>query len=125
MSEEPKPEEKKIIVDEDWKTQVEREKQAAEQEEPPQPPGGHPLPPPDLTFLASSLYLQTMVALGLLPNPMSDKPKRQLDQAKHTIDVLQMLEDKTQGNRTPDESAALENMLHELRLAYLSINKEG
>ena len=133
MSEEPK--EKKIIVDEDWKSQVDAEREAAEKEvagqEPaePQPdaepdPRG-PLPPPNLTFLASSLYLQGMISLGMLPNPATDKPQVDLDQAKHAIDTLQVLQEKTEGNRTPQESAEMETMLHELRLAYVSHSQAG
>ena len=82
------------------------------------------MPPPDLTFLASSLYLQAMISLGLLPNPMADnKTVLHLDQAKHTIDTLQVLYDKTEGNRTPEESAAIDDMLHQLRMAYLDVAK--
>ena len=103
MSEEPKPEEKKIIVDEDWKSRVESEREAARKEPPaeedsaagPSADETGPLPPPTLTFLASSLYLQGMMAMGLLPSPGSDKPEVHLPAAKHTIDTLQMLQEKS------------------------------
>jgi hypothetical protein len=124
MTDEPKPEEKKIVVDEDWKSQVEAEKEATREPQEQDSGSGPRLPPPDLVFLASSLYLQGMVCLGLLPNPMSDKPKLQLDQAQHAIDTLQVLQDKTEGNRTPEESAALENMLHDLRMAYIAVQEK-
>lgn len=134
MSDESKNEEKKkIIVDEDWKSQVEAEKEATrkgqempeckETEASSDPTG--PMPPPNLTFLASSLYLQGMVALGLLPGPGSDKPQVHLDQAKHGIDTLEMLREKTEGNRTPEESKEMDTMLHELRLAYLAVQEQG
>ncbi len=129
MSDPPEGEKPKIIIDEDWKTQVEAEKDAALSAEEPEessqaePPAGAagPLPPPSLTVLATSLYLQGMVALGLLPGPGSDKPEVQLDHAKHTVDTLQMLQEKTEGNRTPDESKEIDRMLHELRMAYVEI----
>jgi hypothetical protein len=150
MSDAPKDPEKKIIVDEDWKSRVEAEKEqarrqqqgataepspgkpteeAAKGERAPKPgeapkgsqAGGLPLPPPDLTFLASSLYLQGLTALGVVPNPLTDKAELRLDHAKHTIDTLAMLQEKTEGNRTPAESEALEQMLHELRLAFVEI----
>ena len=125
MTDEPQSQEKKIIIDEDWKTQVQAEKESARRQEDAKPSGeGQRLPPADLTFLASTLYLQGMVSLGLIPNPIADKPKVQLDQAQHSIDTLQVLYDKTAGNRTPEETAALDHMLHELRLAFLAV-REG
>ena len=129
MSDEPKPE-KKIIIDEDWKSQVEAEKEAASRQPESadnaqaESPAG-PLPPPDLTFLASSLYLQGMISLGLLPNPATDKPEAHLPQARHTIDMLQMLKEKTEGNRTDDETTELEKILHELRMAYVAVQQKG
>jgi hypothetical protein len=115
--------EKKIIIDEDWKSKVQAEKESTEQpEQSPRAEAAYPLPPADLTFLASTLYLQAMVSLGLLPHPMSDKPQVQIDQAKHSIDMLDVLYDKTAGNRTPEETAAMDHMLHELRMAYIAVN---
>ena len=70
MPDEPKDPEKKLIIDEDWKSQVEAEKEAARQaekaaaqqpaeaEQPVRPSARGPLPPADLTFLVSTLYLQ-------------------------------------------------------------------
>lgn len=131
MPDEEEPKEKKIIVDEDWKSQVEAEKEAAGKEEeakvsaPPEPPADadRPLPPPNLTSLASGLYLQGTVALGLLPNPLSDKPEVRINQAKHMIDTLELLYEKSEGNRTPEETNELDTMLHELRLAYVSVQQ--
>ncbi len=143
MSEEPKGQEKKIIIDEDWKGKVQAEKEAAARKQqsvesapaesapaesaPAESPSdaAEPLPPPSLTFLASSLYLQGMVSLGLLPGPASDKPQVHLEHAKHTIDTLQMLQEKTEGNRTPDETKELDTMLHELRLSYIAVQQQG
>ena len=109
MSNDTNPSEKKLYVDEDWKSQVEAEKAAAAgtnrrpsrtSEKRP----AEPLPPPTLTFLASTLYLQGAISMGLLPNPISDKSELRLDRAKHAIDMLAMLQEKTEGNRTPEES---------------------
>jgi hypothetical protein len=116
--------EKKIIVDEDWKSQVQAEKEAARHAEEPKTPepsaGNTPMPPADFGFLIGTLYIQGAMALGLLLNPATKKPEVRLDQAKHAIDLLTMLEQKTQGNRTPQESSELETVLHELRMAYVS-----
>ncbi len=131
MTDQPEPEDKKIIVDEDWKNTVEAEKEAAGKAPPAaesaasEPsPQADPLPPPNLTFLASSLYLQGLFALGLLPGPEADKPQLHLEQAKHSVDMLQMLYEKTEGNRTPEETKELDTMLHELRLSYLAVQQK-
>jgi hypothetical protein len=123
MADEATDPKKKIIIDEDWKSQVEAEKQAARAAETKRPAAAAPpLPTPDLIFLASSIYLQAMVALGLLPNPMAENKRVvQLDQAKHAIDTLEVLFDKTEGNRTADETAAIDDMLHQLRMAYIAM----
>ncbi len=136
MSDEHPNEEKKIIIDEDWKSQVEAEQEAARQQpetpapETPAPEPAEsaakatgPLPPPNLGVLASGLYLQGMVSLGLLPSPSSDKPEMHLDQAKHAVDMLQVLYEKTEGNRTADETSEMDAMLHELRLAFVSVQE--
>jgi hypothetical protein len=131
MPDEPDQPEKKLYVDEDWKTQVEREKAAARQAEPAPAAGAEqpraatgpapPLPPADFLLLIGGLYLQGAVALGLIPNPESKEVHVQCEQAKHMIDMLAMLQQKTEGNRTPDESTELENMLHQLRMAYVTL----
>lgn len=128
------PQEKKIIVDEDWKSQVQAEKEAAEasEEKSKAPPtdsstegSGHdvPLPPASLEILIGSLATQAMVSLGIIPNPITNKPQQLPNQAKHLIDMLRVVQEKTEGNRTDDESAMLEDTLHQLRMAYVTISQ--
>lgn len=122
------PQEKKIIVDEDWKTQAQTEKENLQrkmEEKQMQPEGAGELPPASLELLATTLAMQAMVSLGLIPNPITQKAEVQLDQAKHFIDTLQMLYEKTQGNRTEEETAALDNFLLELRMAYVAVAERG
>jgi hypothetical protein len=122
--------EKKLIIDEDWKSQVEAEKEAArhaseaEQPAPAQPSAatGGPLPPANLSFLVGTLYLQGAMALGMVPNPMTKKAEVRLDQAKHAIDLLAVLQQKTEGNRTPEESEELEAILYELRMTFVTLS---
>jgi hypothetical protein len=129
MPDEPNNPEKKLIIDEDWKSQVEAEKEAARHAaEPEQPaaaqPSGSPqgpLPPANLSFLISTLYLQGMMGMGLVPNPITNKPSVELLRAKHAIDMLAMLQEKTQGNRTQDETEDLDAALHELRLTFVGV----
>jgi hypothetical protein len=136
MTDEAKNQEKKLYVDEDWKSQVEAEREAARhtgesgQPTEPQPsaepsPGPQvPLPPASLSFLISSLYLQGVTGLGLMPNPATQKPSVQLEQAKYAIDLLAVLQQKTEGNRTQDESDDLEAALHELRLSFVAVSQQ-
>ncbi len=128
MTDEPK-EEKKIIIDEDWKTQVEAEKEELEQQKLKEPKAEAesevPWPTPSLALLVTTLATQTMVALGVVENPITKKSEAQLDQAKHLIDTVQMLQDKTEGNRTPEETSMFEHVLHELRMSYVASKAES
>ncbi|HEX3998471.1 MAG TPA: DUF1844 domain-containing protein [Pirellulales bacterium] len=80
-----------------------------------------PIPPPPATleFLITTLATQAMMALGQMVNPLTGKADVRLSEAKHFIDMLTVLEEKTVGNRTPDESALLDGFLHELRMAFV------
>ena len=123
------PQDKKIFVDEDWKAQVEAEKEAlkhqgekkAAAEAAAGPEEDHPLPPPTLVDLAGSLAMQAMIALGVLANPLTGKAEPRIHQARHLIDTLDLLQKKTEGNRTAEESEAFEHLLHELRLGFLAV----
>lgn len=120
-------EEPKIIVDDDWKSQVEREKEELKQQEEsgdspdsdPQPEG-HALPPASFTVLLSTLATQAMAGLGLFPDPVSGKPTVNLPLAKHFIDIIAMLEEKTKGNLEAEEASQTSDSLHQLRMAYLA-----
>jgi hypothetical protein len=119
----------KLIIDEDWKSQVQAEKEALDrqvhQEQPekaqPKAAGAAPLPPATLAVLLTTLATQTLVSLGQIPHPVSGKPEIHLDEAKHFIDTLEMLETKTAGNRTAEETQLLDNLLHELRMGYVQV----
>jgi hypothetical protein len=128
MSEAQNPE-KKIFVDEDWKSQVEAEREelrrTGEAAAPQPPTEDEALPPPGLPYLVSTLYLQAAISLGLLPSPVTGKPEVRLGTARHAIDTLSILQEKTEGHRTPDESEELEAVLHQLRLAYVEVARVG
>jgi hypothetical protein len=142
MSDQPDPPEKKIIIDEDWKSKVEAEREEAVRtkaskegedtqagQKTAEPEAGTaedmPLPPPTLESLVSTLAMQTMVALGLVPDPAGGKTVVHLSHAKHFIDTIAMLEEKTQGNRTSEETAVFDNVLHELRMGYVAIQQQA
>jgi hypothetical protein len=70
-------------------------------------------------FIAS-LYMTALVQLGLAA-PQGEKPEVDLIGARQTIDTVAMLQEKTKGNLTPQESGMLQNILYELRMAYLEV----
>jgi hypothetical protein len=123
----------KIIVDEDWKSQVQAEKEkaataSAESAEPKEPaasePDGktapHHVPDASLSVLVSTLAAQAMTAMGHLPDPIEGHAVVRPDLAKHYIDMLGVLDEKTKGNLTPDEAGMMENVLHELRMIFVT-----
>ena len=127
MAEEEK-QEKKIIIDEDWKKEAKREKEisAAKEEaekekaQEGQRPSG-PLPKGNFAALVSMLTTQTLFALGLLQVKGQDKKEPDLQLAKYNIDMLETLEAKTKGNLTEPEENVLNNTLNELRMGYVQI----
>jgi hypothetical protein len=113
----------KIIVDEDWKSQAQKEKEALKQSaatsQTTQQAQAAGLPPATFPVLLTTLATQALVCLGQIPNPLTGKPDIHLDEAQHFIDTLAMLEEKTAGNRTPEESQMLDSLLHELRITFI------
>lgn len=74
-----------------------------------------------MTFqtLVFSLSTTAMFQLGLLSNPETGKQEKNLPAAKQTIDILQVLQEKTKGNLTSEESQLLEASLYDLKMTYL------
>ena len=63
--------------------------------------------------------MQTMVQMGKLANPMTQKIEREMEAAQVTIDMLDMLKEKTKGNLTDEESKFLEQSLADLKLNFV------
>jgi len=85
---------------------------------------GPELPEPSIETLIGLLSTQAMVALGILPNPVSRKAERELTTARYFIDLLSVVEQKTAGNLTRDEAEALDGTLHSLRMTFVQRSKE-
>lgn len=130
----------KIIVDDDWKSRAQAEKEqlqkataakqppaespASEPTPPPPEPASHePLPPASFSVLVMSLATQALATMGQIPGA-DGKPVFELDHAKHFIDTLGILDEKTKGNLTPHESEMLTRALHELRLLFVTVGKQ-
>ena len=134
-------EEKKIIIDEDWKTRVQAEKEAAAQHPPGEPAfsgvstsksadgssvgdesvADPKLPPASFEMLVTTLATEALVALGQMPHPLTDKAELQPNHAQYLIDTLDVLRQKCQGNLTPGEQQLIESMLHQLRMVFVAV----
>lgn len=126
---EEKNEEKKIIIDEDWKNQAQKEKEVlkakeeAEKEDEEQKQS--PLPPADFSGLVNILSSQALFALGLFRRE-EDKDKEiepDWQMARYHIDMLAMLEEKCKGNLSPDEAKILTSTLEQLRMMFVKLSK--
>ena len=75
------------------------------------------------TNFLEPLIAQAYMSLGMLPNPYQQQSKPDVGSARQMIDILSLLQDKTQGNLTPDEEDFLSTYLGELKLAFVKITK--
>ncbi len=129
------PGNEKKHIDEGWKEEARREKERLARgedqsgDEGPSGgaggPGDRKIPPASIDLLVISLAIQARIALGEIANPITRRQDLDLDAAKHAIDLLGVLEEKTQGNLTPDEKANLESALYELRMRYVQVMQAG
>lgn len=81
------------------------------------------LPSIDFITFILSLASSVQVHMGLIPNPGTGKPEKNLNLAKQTIDILGVLQEKTKGNLKQEEDKLLEGILYELRMKYVELNK--
>ncbi len=136
---------KKIIIDEDWKSQVEREKEEAakargdsgQSSAPSQDgePGASEsssdddhdpvMPPASFEMLLTTLATEALVALGAVPHPMTGHQHSHPNQAKYLIDTIEVLKHKTAGNLSEPEGQMLESLLHQLKLVFVEITTRG
>jgi hypothetical protein len=83
-----------------------------------------PLPPASFTFLVFSLRMQVEMQLGLMPYGEEQHPKPDLDLARHSIDMLGILSEKTKGNLSLEEQRMLENSLTEMRFRFVQVSED-
>jgi hypothetical protein len=128
-------EEKKIIIDEDWKTQVAAEKAAAERQAKEKPGASasavgtasdHAHEPIQASFelLITTFVTEAMSALGQLPHPATGQLEFDPDHARFAIDMLDVIREKTKGNLTPDEEHGLQEVIHQLRMGFIAISNQ-
>jgi hypothetical protein len=81
------------------------------------------LGPIDFSTFVVSLASSALVHLGDAPSPESGNLERSLPQGKQIIDLLGLLQEKTRGNLTEDESRLLQALLLDLRLRFVEASK--
>ncbi|HHT9120172.1 MAG TPA: DUF1844 domain-containing protein [Candidatus Hypogeohydataceae bacterium YC41] len=107
-------EDKDKTIDEAWKKHIQEEKEKEPEEE------GPTFPEASFILFVSSLATQALMALGEIENPVTRGKEKNLAQAKFTIDTLSIIQEKTRGNLTPEEKRYLEDVLHDLKMSYIS-----
>jgi hypothetical protein len=123
----------KLQIDADWKAQAQAEKQRLAQQakaraqqqtgapESRAAAGAAGLPPASFQTLVSTLATQALFAMGAVADPRTGQRYQNLDLARHHIDLLGVLEEKTKGNLTEEEAAVLATTLYELRTRYVQM----
>ncbi|MCL4196071.1 MAG: DUF1844 domain-containing protein [Phycisphaerales bacterium] len=124
-------EQPKIQIDSDWKSQAQAEKErlaAIEQEKAQSKAGGSSaagahgqLPPANWDTLMGMMATQALLYMGGYVDPQTNRPMVDLEAARHQIDLLGVLETKTKGNLTEEESKQLAGVLYELRMQYVRV----
>jgi len=120
----------KLHIDSDWKAQAQAEKvrlaadaKQREGERGAGDPGKGELPPAEFTTLMSMLATQAIMGLGAVPGPDGKGVMIDMEGARFSIDLLDILETKTKGNLTEAEASDLRQTLAELRSRYVMVAK--
>ncbi|MAX24666.1 MAG: hypothetical protein CMJ19_09200 [Phycisphaeraceae bacterium] len=149
MSNEEKP---SLQVDSDWKAQAQAEKErlakaaaqkkasasatagaagagaaagaASEGPGGPGGPGGQQIPEASFEVLISTMATQALFALGGIPDPRTGQRMAHLGLARHHIDLLSVLQEKTEGNLSDEEKNMLNQTLYELRQRYIQLSTQ-
>jgi hypothetical protein len=122
-----KDEKSKIIIDDDWKAQAQAEKEKLAEEAEKSGEGGgaaggpKELPPANFAGLLNALVSNIFFALGGYEDPKTKRRYVDLALAKHYIDLLGVLEEKTKGNLAEDEKKLLDQAIYETRMQYVQL----
>ncbi len=81
---------------------------------------------PEVTFSAFVMSLNTSVLfhLGVIEDPATGKKEIDLDLARHGIDTLTLIQQKTTGNLSNDEEEMLKNILYDLKIRFVQTAKQ-
>ena len=117
------------------KVREESREETPRTETPPDAPGTAPAParqepvedfetePSSFETLVSYLSTTAMFQMGLIAGPGGERIPPDMRNARRTVDLLDVLQQKTQGNLTEEEAQLLEDVLYELRVAFVEMGK--
>ena len=119
----------KLHIDSDWKAQAQAEKERLAEKEAARAShaggvagggeGEGELPPANFRTLVATLASQAMMGLGAYGDPQSGRVVIDVAGAQFAIDLLGVIEEKTKGNLTPEESEELKEVLAHLRARFV------
>lgn len=129
---------KKLHVDDDWKAQARAEKERLAKEAAESAAGageggegeeaaggggggGREMPPANFQTLLSTIASQALLYMGAIPDPSTGQRIAHLELAKHHIDLLAVLEEKTKGNLDDEEAQMVGQTVRELRMYYTQV----
>jgi hypothetical protein len=118
-------EDSKLQVDDDWKAEAQREKERLEEQVGGGAEGPGQMPEASFSSLIEMLAMQALVSLGGAVGPGGERIPPNPPAAKHFVDMLQVLEDKTRNNRTEEEQKLLDSVLYEVRMNYVRAASGG
>ncbi|MEW5895271.1 MAG: DUF1844 domain-containing protein [Candidatus Omnitrophota bacterium] len=108
-------------VDEGWKESAAKEKEqvqtAYDQQHADQPEF-------DFKTYVTSLAMQAVIFMGIIPNPLTEKVEKNIDQARMLIDTLVILREKTKGNLEKEEEDLLNTILYEVQMKFVEISNQ-
>ncbi len=117
--------EPRIIVDDDWKLEAQREKERLEQEAQQAEPQGE-MQAPSVLELVQMIAMQASIGLGGYQDPASGHSiPPNMNVARHFIDLLAVLIEKTKGNLDEQEKQVMDGLLSELRMAFVQVAGVG
>lgn len=118
----------KIHIDSDWKAQAQAEKQKLSEQAAKTPPksaggpgGAGGMPAASFETLINTMATQALFAMGAIPDPRTGQRMQHLDLARHHIDMLGVIEQKTKGNLSEEEANLISTVIYELRTRYIQM----
>ena len=106
-------------VKESVKAEREEEKKKDKDREEKKEKGAAPLPEVNFSSFILSLSSSTLLHLGEIADPQSGEKKKDMALAKQSIDIINLLKDKTKGNLTQEEEKLLDHLLYDLRMRFV------
>lgn len=118
-------EQPKIIVDSDWKEEARKEKETLEQQAA-EDQGDRQIPDPSIAELIDLIAVQVSMALGGMQDPRTGQQMpADLGVAKHYIDLIALIQEKTKGNLDDEEQKLIDGAVHQLRMLFVQLAGVG